>query len=104
MNLDPQYLVLESISTSVSKVIHVINMLGLTQFFMGRGTEADVRVTDISVSRLHASIFKSPLGHFYLCDNDSKFGTLVQIKSPLRLPKNEATWVQAGRSLLRFQI
>ena len=104
MNIDPQYLVLESISTSVSKVIHVINMLGLTQFFLGRGTEADVRVTDISVSRLHASIFKSPLGHFYLCDNDSKFGTLVQVRTPIKLPKNDATWIQAGRSLLRFQI
>lgn len=77
MGINPQYLVLESISTSVSKVIHVINMIGLSQFFLGRGTEADVRVTDISVSRLHASVFKSTQGHFYLCDNDSKFGTLV---------------------------
>jgi len=104
MGLEPQYIVLESISTSVSKVIHVVNMIGLQQFFIGRGTEADVRVTDISVSRLHASIFKSSQGHFYLCDNDSKFGTLIEVRSPLKLSQAECCWVQSGRTLLRLQI
>jgi len=41
-----------------------------------------VRVTDISVSRMHASIFKTDDGQMYLCDNDSKFGTLVLLKTP----------------------
>lgn len=49
---------------------------------MGRGPEATVRVTDISVSRLHAYIRKSKLGYFYLVDNDSKFGTLVLVRHP----------------------
>lgn len=44
---------------------------------LGRGQEAHVKVTDISVSRLHAFILKSRQGFFYLCDNNSKFGTLV---------------------------
>lgn len=48
---------MESISSSVNKVIHVVNMESIQSFFIGRGQEADVRVTDISVSRLHASIF-----------------------------------------------
>ena len=81
----PDYIVLESLSASVSKVIHVINMSKTRKFFIGRGIEADVRVTDISVSRLHASVFKSYTGHFYLCDCKSKFGTLVQVRAPTRL-------------------
>ena len=80
---------LESISSSSSKVIHVVNMSYAKQFFMGRGQEADVRITDISVSRLHASIFKTPSGHYFLCDNDSKFGTLVQVRYPVQIQKRE---------------
>jgi pSer/pThr/pTyr-binding forkhead associated (FHA) protein len=52
-------MVLESISTNTSKVIHVVNMLKAEEIKIGRGHDADVRVTDISVSRLHALIKKS---------------------------------------------
>ena len=78
---------LESVSNSVSKVIHVINMTRQRKFFIGRGIEADLRVTDISVSRMHSSIFRSYNGYYYLCDCKSKFGTLVQVRSPLRIEK-----------------
>lgn len=71
---------------------------------MGRGQESDVRITDISVSRLHASIFKTPSGHYYLCDNDSKFGTLVQVRYPVRIAKREKIEMQIGRTLLSFKI
>ena len=72
-------------SSSQSKVVHVVDMSLLKQFFMGRGTEADVRITDISVSRLNSSIFKTRKGEYYLCDNDGKFGTLVQIRTPMQI-------------------
>lgn len=49
---------------------------------MGRGHDADVRVTDISVSRCHAYLKKSQLGFFYICDNNSKFGTLSLVRQP----------------------
>lgn len=76
---------LESISTNTSKVIHVVNMIGTEEIRMGRGHDADVRVTDISVSRLHALIRKSTKGYFYLEDNSSKFGTLALVKNPIML-------------------
>ena len=46
---------------------------------MGRGHESDLRINDISVSRLHAMI-KYKEGRFTLEDNLSKFGTLVLVK------------------------
>jgi hypothetical protein len=94
------YLVLESISTSVNKVVHVVDMRQIENFFIGRGTEADVRVTDISVSRLHASIFKTKTGQFYICDNNSKFGTMLQVRTPMKISKKTA--LQAGRSVLHL--
>lgn len=77
------YIVLESISSNTSKVIHVINMQNTVKLYIGRGHDAHVRVTDISVSRLHAVIIKSTMGYYYLTDNDSKFGTLALVRSPL---------------------
>lgn len=53
------YLVLESISSNTSKVIHVVNMNKTVKLYIGRGHDAHVRVTDISVSRLHAVLIKS---------------------------------------------
>lgn len=46
---------------------------------MGRGHESDLRINDISVSRVHALI-KFKEGRFFLEDNLSKFGTLVLVK------------------------
>lgn len=56
---DIYYIVLESISSNTSKVIHVINMDKTQKLYIGRGHDAHVRVTDISVSRLHAFLVKS---------------------------------------------
>jgi pSer/pThr/pTyr-binding forkhead associated (FHA) protein len=61
--------VLESISTNTSKVIHVLNMQVCEKIFIGRGHDALIRVTDISVSRLHAFIARANNGYFYLYDN-----------------------------------
>ena len=96
------YLVWESVSKSASKVVHVIDLSKQKRFFVGRGFEADLRVNEISVSRLHASVFKSPQGLFYLCDNGSKFGTLVQITQPTML-KPQKLVLQQGSSILTFQ-
>jgi pSer/pThr/pTyr-binding forkhead associated (FHA) protein len=53
---------------------------------VGRGHDADIRVTDISVSRFHARINRDPNnGQFYVEDNKSKFGTLIQVRKPIVL-------------------
>ena len=49
---------------------------------LGRGHDCNIRVTDISVSRLHALIKTSSRGDFVVEDNKSKFGTLVQCRKP----------------------
>ena len=44
---------------------------------VGRDNNCEVRVTDISVSRIHAIFCKDDDNGFVLVDNNSKFGTLV---------------------------
>lgn len=71
---------------------------------IGRGVDTDLRINDISVSRIHAFI-KLENGVFYLEDNQSKFGTLVLINKPIPLNKlNNNLELQSGRTLLKFNI
>ena len=72
---------------------------------VGRGHDADIRVTDISVSRFHAKINKSLItGDFYVEDNKSKFGTLVQLRKPYMLKKNISNYIQMGRTSIKVVI
>ncbi len=68
---------------------------------LGRGLENDVRITDISVSRDHATIKWNKDGSIYITDLVSKFGSSVQIQKPL-LMSNQI--MQIGRTLLKVKI
>lgn len=103
-NEDLFFLVLESISSNTSKVIHVVNMRNTIKLYIGRGHDAHVRVTDISVSRLHAVLLKSLQGYYFLTDNDSKFGTLALIKRPLELSPKNMTTLQIGRTIFEIEV
>jgi pSer/pThr/pTyr-binding forkhead associated (FHA) protein len=98
--------VLESLNQekNTSRIVHIIKPGTENHVFkMGRGHESDLRINDISVSRLHAMIkFKD--GKFLLEDNVSKFGTLVLInkRTPLSSGFNKA--VQIGRSVINFSV
>ncbi len=80
----------------------MVNMLHVNDIKLGRGHDADVRVTDISVSRFHASLRKTAKGYFVLEDNHSKFGTLALIKNPIPLSVNDTNFIQAGRTLVEI--
>lgn len=67
--------------------------LGNAEIKLGRGHDADVRITDISVSRFHAIFKKSPKGYFYIEDNNSKFGTLALVRNPILLSSNDSNYI-----------
>lgn len=78
------YILMESLTfeKNSSRMVQLVKPSQTTAelqlFKMGRGHESDVRVCDISVSRVHAILkYDSVKNHFYLEDNLSKFGTLV---------------------------
>ena len=71
---------------------------------MGRGHESQIRVNDISVSRLHAMIrFKD--NQLYLLDNKSKFGTLVLMREPMKQLMSGSTYMfQIGRTVCSMHV
>jgi hypothetical protein len=87
---DGPFLILESLSMekNSSRMIFILKPNSpKMEFKVGRGHDSDIRVSDISVSRYHARI-KYEEGKFWLEDNTSKFGTLVQIKNKIPIIKN----------------
>jgi pSer/pThr/pTyr-binding forkhead associated (FHA) protein len=71
---------------------------------VGRGHDAEVRITDISVSRCHALIKKSSRGDYVVEDNTSKFGTLVLVRKPIILSRSQTNYVQLGRSIVELTL
>jgi len=58
---------------------------------LGRGSESDVRISDISVSRCH-TILRLQSDGIWVEDNHSKFGTLLRVREGLCLedaPENQ---------------
>jgi hypothetical protein len=100
-----KFIILEGLckDKNSSKWLHVICLNSKDSIRLGRANECELRMTDISVSRMHGNI-KLVGENFYLEDKGSKFGTLVQIKRPVALdPSNELS-IQTGRSLLTLSI
>ena len=81
---ESEYLIMESVKSAPAKVIHVFDLNATDTFKIGRSVDTDMKIADISVSRIHAFI-RIKNGELLLEDNGSKFGTLVKINSPLSL-------------------
>ncbi len=69
---------------------------------IGRGHQCDIRVTDISVSRVHALV-QLVNNRFVIFDNESKFGTLVKVRGHTTIEASKKAF-QVGRTVLTFKM
>ncbi len=53
----------------------------------------EVRITDISVSRVHSLIRMTKKGEVIIEDNESKFGTMLLLQKPFLLKSSLPTFV-----------
>lgn len=81
---DNEYMIMESVKSAPAKVIHVFYLDKSNEFKIGRSVDTDMKIADISVSRLHSYI-RIVNDYLVIEDNGSKFGTLVKIKEPFEL-------------------
>jgi hypothetical protein len=128
-NNENEYMILESIKSAPAKVIHVFDLRlcngsnGPTdeiyeaenEFRVGRSVDTDMKIADISVSRVHSFIRVSG-NRLVVQDNGSKFGTLIKVNAPSALvnlgdiqnPKENtkaysASIYQVGRTMFYFK-
>ena len=98
-----EYITLEAVQRphDSPQTIHLIPLQNKNNVRLGRGHDSDVRISDISVSRNHALI-RYDQGKLFLEDNESKFGTLVQVRKPIALDAESSFSLQCGRTVLSF--
>lgn len=96
------YIIIEKISqdSSTSSTMSIIIPDGSNQIKLGRGHQCDLRISDISVSRVHA-LLKYEEDKFLVFDNDSKFGTLILLTGNYPVKYDKAA-VQIGRTVFTF--
>eukprot|EP00828_Plagiopyla_frontata_P032863 TRINITY_DN4274_c0_g1_i2.p1 TRINITY_DN4274_c0_g1~~TRINITY_DN4274_c0_g1_i2.p1 ORF type:complete len:257 (-),score=39.58 TRINITY_DN4274_c0_g1_i2:13-783(-) len=89
------------------KIVHIINFNQKQTIQIGRGNDNDFKISDISVSRLHATLIMGEDKQLYIIDNSSKFGTLVKLRQPLMLnyiEEQNKVAIQVGRTFFEFQV
>eukprot|EP01067_Filipodium_phascolosomae_P005900 Filipodium_phascolosomae@DN402_c0_g2_i1.p1 len=96
----PPYIVLEN---TVNRGLHILSMSEKKTLKLGRGHECDVRISDVSISRTHATIcYSDERQTFILEDHESKFGTLIGIRKQQSLDQWSGTLsLQVGRTTLQ---
>ena len=83
-----------------NKFIYVINLDNKKEVKIGRGHEANILLSDISVRRVHC-VLNVYNKNVYLQDNEAKYGTLVLVQTPrLNIIDNIDLNLQIGRSFI----
>jgi len=65
--------------------------------------ECEIRVMDNTVSRVHATL-KFAENRFLIEDGNSKFGTLIQVREPLKLIPLKPACIQIGRTVFTILV
>jgi hypothetical protein len=100
------YITLESLTLDRqnNKFIYVISLNKDRKIKIGRGHEAKVILSDISVSRIHC-IMTVEKNQVFIEDNESKFGTLILVQCPnIKLSENLPLYIQVGRTFFNCQL
>ena len=97
------YMILEDIRPDENhyQILHLINLTPGEYATIGRGHDADIKIADISVSRIHAKI-RFYKGKFFIQDSKSKFGTLLALKHGINLGSNQNIAVQVNRTMIKL--
>ena len=99
------YVIIEGVvrETPDVKSIFVVNFNEGRTIKVGRASDADLRLSDISVSRSHAQMMLVK-GQLVLVDTKSKFGTLVNAGNKLCVLPYKSLAVQKGNIFLKLNM
>ena len=100
------YLVLETLTLDEenNKFLYIIALDKKKEIKVGRGIQSEILLSDVSVSRVHC-LFSIEGRNIYIKDNNSKFGTLVLVQTPIiNLVENLPLFLQVGRTFLNFKV
>jgi hypothetical protein len=103
----PPFVVLENLTKDANqhseRGLHVLSLADGKQVRLGRGSNNDVSISDVSTSRLHATI-KFEGEKIVIEDEKSKFGTFVAMRKLPALEPGGSMSLQVGRTILSLSM
>ena len=104
-NLYNNYIILESFELiNQKKIIYIISFDEKNSISIGRGQDCDVRLADVTVSRMHSLFIRTKDNKIIIKDAGSKFGTLILLQAKKVLIKNKTLSIQIGKIYLNLYI
>ena len=104
-NIFNNYIIFESFELfNQKKLIYIISFDEKNTITIGRGQDSDVRLTDVTVSRIHSMILRTNENKIMIKDAGSKFGTLILLQTKKIIISNKILSLQIGKLYLNLYI
>ena len=102
-NIYNNYIVFESFELiNQKKLIYIISFDEKNAISIGRGQDCDVRLGDVTVSRMHSLFVRTKDNKIIIKDAGSKFGTLILLQAKKVLISNKILSIQIGKLYLNL--
>ena len=102
-NIYNNYIIFESFELiNQKKVIYIISFDEKNSISIGRGQDSDMRLTDVTVSRIHSMLLRTKENKIIIKDIGSKFGTLILLQAKKVLITNKILAIQIGKLFLNL--
>ena len=101
-----EYIIFESMRVGRDKIknYHVVTFDDRDYINIGRATECELSLAELSVSRFHCLVHKDN-GQAFLEDNTSKFGTLVLVQNKNMIINEEKPLrLQVNKTYIKFKL
>ena len=100
-NIYNNYVVFESFELlNQQKIIYILSFDNKNTLSIGRGQDCELRLFDVTVSRLHALLMRTKNNKLLIRDTNSKFGTLILLQAKKILITNKILPIQIGKTFL----
>ena len=102
-NIYNNYIIFESFELiNQKKIIYIISFDEKNSVSIGRGQDCDIRLGDVTVSRMHSLFIRTKENKIMIKDAGSKFGTLILLQAKKVLISNKILSIQIGKLYLNL--
>ena len=104
-NIYHNYIVLESFELiNNKKLIYIVSFDTKDKITIGRSQSSDLKISDVTISRIHSVLLRTKDNKILIKDACSKFGTLILLQSKKILINDKILSIQKGKVLLNLYV
>ena len=86
------------------KIVYIISFDKQNSITIGRSQISDMKIADVTISRIHSILLRTKDNKLMIKDDDSKFGTLILLQAKNILINEKILSIQIGKILLNMHL